>query len=79
LPRRIRELARPRERHVGDRDAQARRDLAGKVGCHAVRLARRAFASDQQEIAQVDPGAQNAPRGKLGDHFLGHGQPLRDC
>ena len=69
----IGEFARARVRDIGDRHAQALGDFARHVGSDALGLARGAPAADQEEVAEVDAGAQHAGRGKLGEHVLGHG------
>src|SRR5262249_39377956 len=68
----VRKLARRFERNIFYRDAQARRDLSSKIGCHALGIAGRAPARHQQKVREVDAGAQHASRRKFGDDFGRH-------
>ena len=64
------------EGHVGDRHAERGGDLPGHVGCDADRLGFLTAAGDQQEVGEVDAGAQDAGRGEFSSGFVGHGGSL---
>ena len=56
--------------------AQRGCDIARHVGRDADRVAVFAAAGDQQEVGEIDAGAQDAGGGKFGSGFVGHAGSL---